>query len=84
MANTYFVYIVMCSDDTLYTGYTVDIDKRMTAHNKGAGAKYTRARLPVELKYVELFDTKSEALKREYEIKQLSRNEKFKLMEVME
>lgn len=74
----------MCSDDTLYTGYTVDIDKRMTAHNKGAGAKYTRARLPVELKYVELFDTKSEALKREYEIKQLSRNEKFKLMEVME
>lgn len=84
MADTHYVYIVMCSDNTLYTGYTVDVDKRMIAHNNGTGAKYTRARLPVELKYVEMFDSKSDALKREYEIKQLSRSEKFKLMEVME
>ncbi|CAD2070515.1 GIY-YIG domain-containing protein [Phocicoccus schoeneichii] len=84
MANGHYVYIVMCSDNTLYTGYTVDVDKRMIAHNNGTGAKYTRARLPVELKYVEMFDSKSDAMKREYEIKQLSRSEKFKLMEVME
>lgn len=84
MADTHYVYIVMCSDNTLYTGYTVDVDKRMIAHNNGTGAKYTRARLPVELKYVEMFDSKSDAMKREYEIKQLTRNEKFKLMEVME
>ena len=84
MADTHYVYIVMCSDNTLYTGYTVDVDKRMIAHNNGTGAKYTRARLPVELKYVEMFDSKSDAMKREYEIKQLSRSEKFKLMEVIE
>lgn len=84
MADIHYVYIVMCSDNTLYTGYTVDVDKRMIAHNNGTGAKYTRARLPVELKYVEMFDSKSDAMKREYEIKQLSRSEKFKLMEVME
>lgn len=84
MADTHYVYIVMCSDNTLYTGYTVDVDKRMIAHNNGTGAKYTRARLPVELKYIEMFDSKSDAMKREYEIKQLSRSEKFKMMEVME
>lgn len=84
MANGHYVYIVMCSDNTLYTGYTVDVDKRMIAHNNGTGAKYTRARLPVELKYVEMFDSKSDAMKREYEIKQLTRSEKLKLMEVME
>lgn len=84
MANEHYVYIVMCSDNTLYTGYTVDVDKRMIAHNNGTGAKYTRARLPVELKYIEMFDSKSDAMKREYEIKQLTRSEKFKLMEVME
>lgn len=84
MANGYYVYIVMCSDNTLYTGYTVDVDKRMIAHNNGTGAKYTRARLPVELKYIEMFDSKSDAMKREYEIKQLTRSEKLKLMEVME
>ena len=84
MANGHYVYIVMCSDNTLYTGYTVDVDKRMIAHNNGTGAKYTRARLPVALKYIEMFDSKSDAMKREYEIKQLTRSEKFKLMEVME
>lgn len=84
MANRHYVYIVMCSDNTLYTGYTVDVDKRMIAHNNGKGAKYTRARLPVELKYTEMFDSKSDAMKREYEIKQLTRSEKLKLIEVME
>jgi len=74
----------MCGDNTLYTGYTVDVDKRMIAHNNGTGAKYTRSRLPVKLKYIEMFDSKSDAMKREYEIKQLTRSEKFKLMEVME
>lgn len=84
MANRHYVYIVMCGDNTLYTGYTVDVDKRMIAHNNGTGAKYTRSRLPVKLKYIEMFDSKSDAMKREYEIKQLTRSEKFKLMEVME
>lgn len=73
----YFVYIVVCSDFTLYTGYTTDLEKRVATHNKGKGAKYTRSRLPVSLVYDEEFDTKSEAMKREYQIKQLSRQEKI-------
>lgn len=82
--NKYYVYIVMCSDHTLYTGYTNDIKKRIKTHNLGRGAKYTRARLPVKLKYFETFETKSDALKREHQIKKLTRHQKFKLMEVKE
>lgn len=76
-----YVYIVECKDATLYTGWTTDIEKRIKRHNCGKGAKYTRTRFPVELKYFEEFDSKEEALKREYFIKQLSRQEKLKLID---
>ena len=76
-----FIYIVQCSDGTLYTGWTNDLDKRMKAHNEGRGAKYTRARRPVELVYSETFETKEEALRREYAIKRMTRAQKIKLIE---
>ena len=66
-----YIYIVRCSDGTLYTGWTNQLEKRIKVHNEGKGAKYTRARLPVELVYHETFETKEEAMKREYAIKQL-------------
>ncbi|GAB6169045.1 GIY-YIG nuclease family protein [Clostridium carnis] len=76
-----YVYILKCSDDTLYTGWTNDLKKRLKVHNSGQGAKYTRARLPVELLYFEEFLDKKDAMKREYEIKKLSRKEKISLIE---
>ncbi|MFT8315302.1 MAG: GIY-YIG nuclease family protein [Clostridium sp.] len=76
-----YVYILKCSDGTLYTGYTNDLKKRLKIHNSGKGAKYTRGRLPVELIYYEEFETKSEATKREYYIKQLPRIEKIKIIQ---
>jgi len=76
-----YIYILECSDSSLYTGYTNDLEKRLTVHNAGKGAKYTRCRLPVKLVYSEEFETKSEAMKREYSIKQLSREEKKNLIE---
>ena len=69
-------YILRCSDDTLYTGWTNDMEKRLAAHNDGTGAKYTRGRRPVELVYYEEFATKQEAMRREVAIKKLSRAEK--------
>lgn len=75
-----YIYIVRCSDDTLYTGWTTNIERRIKCHNSGKGAKYTRCRLPVELVYFETFEDKSTALKREYEIKQLSRDKKLLLI----
>ena len=75
-----FVYIVKCSDNTLYTGYTTDLKRRIKEHNEGEGAKYTRGRTPVELVYYEKKSSKSSAMKREYEIKQLKRKEKFELI----
>ena len=63
-----YVYIVRCRDQTLYTGWTNQLEKRIEAHNAGKGAKYTKARRPVELVYFETFEHKSEALKREYQI----------------
>ena len=77
----YFTYILKCADNTLYTGYTTDLLKRIETHNSGKWAKYTRGRLPVELVYSEIFDTESEARKREYAIKQMSRKEKLALIE---
>ena len=74
-----YPYIVKCCDNTLYTGWTTDLDRRIEAHNSGKGAKYTRSRRPVELIYAERFDTKQEAMRREWEIKQLSREEKLRL-----
>ncbi|NFA59544.1 GIY-YIG nuclease family protein [Clostridium sporogenes] len=76
-----YVYIVECRDKTLYTGWTTDIERRVNQHNKGEGAKYTRARRPVVLKYFEEFDTNGEAMKRECEIKKLSRQDKIKLFD---
>ena len=75
-----YVYIVRCRDQTLYTGWTNQLEKRIEAHNACKGAKYTKARRPVELVYFETFEQKSEALKREYQIKQLKRSEKEKLI----
>lgn len=76
----FYVYILKCSDNTLYTGYTIDLDNRIKVHNKGLGAKYTRGRTPVKLVYKEEYATKGEALKREYSLKKLSRIEKIKLI----
>ena len=76
----HFVYIVRCSDGTFYTGYTVDPERRTRVHNSGKGAKYTRARRPVELIYTEEYDDKTEAQKREDAIKQLTRAEKEQLI----
>ena len=75
-----FTYIVECSDHTLYTGWTNDLEKRITAHNEGKGAKYTKTRRPVRLVYFETFATKEEAMSREYRIKRLSRRKKQQLI----
>ena len=72
-------YILKCSDGTLYTGWTNDIEKRLEAHNTGIGGKYTRSRTPVELVHIEYYDTKKEAMSREYAIKRLSRSQKLLL-----
>jgi len=79
--SDHYVYILRCADDTFYTGYTTDPNRRLAEHNAGEGAKYTRGRTPVELVYWESYDTKSEAMSREYEIKQLRRSEKTRLIE---
>jgi putative endonuclease len=75
-----FVYIVECQDGTLYTGWTTDIEKRLSRHNEGKGAKYTRSRYPVTLKYLEKADSKQVACQREYDIKRLTRSEKLALI----
>ena len=76
MEATWYLYILRCKDDTLYTGITTDVEKRLEAHRCGKGAKYTRGRTPLELVYRETCGTHSHALKRELEIKKLSRQEK--------
>ena len=76
----YYVYILECCDKSLYTGYTNHLEKRIKAHNEGKGAKYTKGRRPVSLVYFESFQTKSEALIREYAIKQFSRKKKLELI----
>ena len=73
-------YIVKCRDGSLYTGWTNDLEKRLRAHNEGRGAKYTKSRRPVTLVHCEVFGTKEEAMRREYEIKHRSRKEKEKLI----
>ena len=78
--QTNYTYIVRCKDDTFYCGWTNNLEKRIACHNAGTGAKYTKTRLPVELVYFETFDTKEEAMRREYAIKQLSRKQKLKLI----
>lgn len=80
MENTWYLYILRCKDSTLYTGITTDVEKRFQTHQSGKGAKYTRGRRPLEVVYRELCGTHSDALKREREVKQLSREEKQKLI----
>ena len=76
----HYVYVLECADDSLYTGYTTDVERRVAEHNAGEGAKYTRGRTPVEPVHVERFDSQSAAMSREYEIKQLSRRQKEQLV----
>jgi putative endonuclease len=76
----WYVYILECSDGTLYTGITTDLDKRLKTHNNGKGAKYTKTRLPVVLKASFEAEDRSSASKEEYRIKQLTRKEKLKLI----
>jgi putative endonuclease len=78
------VYIVRCCNGDLYTGYTIDPVRRLEQHNQGKASKFTRSRLPVELVYLERFGTRSEALRREISIKQLSRKEKLKIISAKE
>ena len=80
MDKTWKLYILRCGDGSLYTGITVDVEARLEAHRSGKGAKYTRGRGPWELVYSEECGTHSEALKRELAIKQLTREEKMKLI----
>ena len=75
-----YTYILRCKDGTLYTGWTNHLEKRLKDHNEGKGAKYTKSRTPVTLVYHEIFETKEEAMRREYAIKQMSRSEKEKLI----
>ncbi|MEK7499757.1 MAG: GIY-YIG nuclease family protein [Patescibacteria group bacterium] len=74
--SKYFVYILRCVDDTLYTGWTTNIEARVLQHNAGKGAKYTRSRLPVICVFSEELSSREDAMKREYAIKQLTREEK--------
>lgn len=78
--NGHYVYIVECADGTYYTGWTNDLAGRIRQHNLGKGAKYTRGRIPVVLRYTEVFETKSEALRREREIKSYPRAKKIELI----
>ena len=75
-----YTYILKCKDGSLYTGWTNDREQRVAAHNTGKGAKYTKARRPVELVYFEEFETKEQAMKREYAIKQMARKDKLELV----
>ena len=76
-----YTYILTCADGTRYCGWTNDLDKRLKAHNAGRGAKYTKPRRPVALSYYEAFETKGEAMKREYAIKQMTRRQKEMLIQ---
>lgn len=78
---SWYVYMLRCGDGTLYTGVTDDVERRLAAHRAGKGAKYTRGRGPLELVYVDEQPDKSAALRREYEIKQMTRQKKLELLE---
>lgn len=76
-----YVYIIRCKDKSLYTGWTNNLERRFRAHQEGKGAKYTKGRGPLELVYFEEFEEKIKAMKREYEVKKMSREEKLKMIE---
>ena len=75
-----YVYLLRCADDTLYCGWTTDLEHRVRVHNSGRGAKYTRSRLPVKLVYFEEFEDRQEALSREWHLKRLTREQKLALI----
>lgn len=80
VTGRHYMYVLECADGSLYTGYAVDVQARLAAHNAGKGAKYTRARLPVSLLAYAEFATKHDAMHAEYVFKQLTRNEKDALL----
>ncbi len=80
MTTSHFVYIVKCADDTLYTGWTLDVHRRVKQHNAGRGARYTRTRRPVQLIYVEEVESRRVAMQREIQIKRLNRASKTRLI----
>jgi putative endonuclease len=80
IVSGFFVYMLKCRDGTLYTGWTTDLSKRLAAHNKGTASKYTRPRRPVFVVYSEEWNTKQEAMRREYEIKTWTREKKDRLL----
>ena len=84
MESRWYLYILRCKDNTLYTGITTDVEKRLVAHCSGKGAKYTRGRAPLELVYQESCGSHSNALKREAEIKKLPRTAKEMLVKTRE
>jgi putative endonuclease len=76
----WYLYVLKCADGSLYTGVTNNIEKRMGDHKNGVGSKYVRSRLPFELLYQEEFESKQEAMKREFAVKKLSRKQKLELL----
>ncbi|WMJ82994.1 GIY-YIG nuclease family protein [Oscillospiraceae bacterium LTW-04] len=80
MCKSAFAYLLKCADGTLYAGWTNDPDARLTAHNNGVGAKYTRGRRPVVLAYLECFEDKRTAMRREAELKRMTRTQKLALI----
>ena len=78
----YYTYVLQCADGTLYTGWTVNIEKRLLTHNTGKGAKYTRTRLPVKLLKYWTFENRSEAMAYEFQFKKLTRQEKLRFLEL--
>ncbi|HWS29819.1 MAG TPA: GIY-YIG nuclease family protein [Clostridia bacterium] len=76
----FYAYMLRCADGSLYTGYTVDMQKRLAAHNSGTASKYTRVRLPVKLAYLEAYPSKREAMQRECAMKRLKKEEKERLI----
>lgn len=81
MESIWHLYILRCGDGSLYTGITTDVEKRFKAHQGGKGAKYTRGRGPLEIVYRESCGSRSDASKREWQVKQLTREEKLELIE---
>lgn len=78
--NEWCVYMLRCSDDSLYTGVTNDLSKRLEKHRSGSGSKYVRSRLPISMAYIEIGHDQSSAMSREYEIKQMSKQDKESLV----
>lgn len=81
MESVWYLYILRCKDESLYTGITTDVERRLEVHRSGKGAKYTRGRGPLELVYQETCGTHSDALKREWEIKQLTKAQKQQMIQ---